>query len=151
MVLAPNDMADPKVGGIGHPRKEVEPATVLATNEGIRDQPRIDPLGSTDEVVPDNWRLVIQFEPPMRCSALGYWRTIGLALVNGRQAAPEQHLSAELKLFLGFIAGIHSPRFLQSLELPLIEIQTFGLTDDGIGPQPHPIKIIANRLIELSR
>ena len=66
MVLAADDVGDAKVDVVDHAGQQIEPAAVGAPDDGIADQPRVEPLVAADQVVPLDRRVMIQPEPPVR-------------------------------------------------------------------------------------
>ena len=84
----------------------------------------------------------------MRRDALGHRRIGGLALIDRRQAAPEQHLAAEVELLGRFVAGIDPPRRLEPLELALVEGEALRLADGGVGREAEPGQVGVDRLDE---
>ena len=56
----------------------------------------------------------------MRRDAFRHRRIGGFALVNRRQAAPEQDLAAKIQFLGRFVAGIDPPGRLQPFELAFI-------------------------------
>ena len=85
----------------------------------------------------------------MRLAALGHRRVGGLALVDRRQAAAEQHLAAKLELLGRLVAGIDPAGLAQPLELALVEVEPLRLAHDLVRCQPEPVEIVADRLVEL--
>ena len=70
---------------------------------------------------PDVWRLA------HRALRGRYRLALGLAFINRRQSAPEQHLAAKLELLGGLVAGIDSARRFQPFELAFVQIEALGL------------------------
>ena len=151
MVLAADDVGDAELDIVDDARQQVEPAAVLAAHDGVAEQPGIEALLAADEVIPDDRRIMVEPEAPMRRAAFGH-RSFGrLAFIDGRQAAPEQHLAAQLELVRRFVAGIDAAGVLQPLEFPFVEFEALGLADDSIGIEAHPCKIVPDCVIEFSR
>src|SRR4051812_6195939 len=97
MVLAANDMGDAQIDVVDDARQQVEPTAVLTSNHPVAEQLWIEPLLAANEIGPGDWPLVIETEAPMRCAAFGHPRAFGWALIDRRQAAPEQNLAAKLE------------------------------------------------------
>src|ERR1044072_8828187 len=106
MVLATDHMRDPEVDVVEYGRQEIQPAAVLAPDDGIAEQLRVEALLAADEVPPDDRRLMIEAEAPVRRAAFRDRRISRFALVDGGKSAPEQHLAAKLQLLRSLIAGI---------------------------------------------
>src|SRR5438067_10599415 len=96
MVLAAHHMCDAEIDIVDDARQEVEPAAVLAPDHWIAQQLRVEPLLPSDEIVPYDWRVMVEAEAPVRRAALRHGRLGRLALIDGRQSAPEQHLAAKV-------------------------------------------------------
>ena len=127
MILAAQHMRDTHVYIVDDRRQHVEPAAVGAANHRVRQQFGIETLLAADEVGPGDRLVMIQLEPPMGRAPFGL---IGGDLVRGqrqrgaiidrRQAAPQQDLAPQLQFLLRFIGGIDMAGGLQRLELLLI-------------------------------
>src|SRR5207247_39214 len=117
----------------------------------IAEQPRIESLLAPDQVVPGDRRFVIEPEAPVWRAAFRHGRVGGLALIDRRQAAPEQHLAAKLELVGSLVAGIGPAGCLQPLEFALVEIEPLRLTDDLVARQTEPLEVIADGPVELLR
>ena len=90
--------------------------------------------------------VMIELESPVRRDAVRNWRTFGLALIDRRQAAAEQHLAPQLQLFRRLVAGIDPARLLQPLELALIDVEPLRLTDHGVRLEAEPAEVLDDRL-----
>ncbi len=123
MVLAAHDMRYSEVDVVDDAGQQVEPAAILPADNGVGQQPGIEPLRPSDEVGPFDRRIMIEAEAPVRRSAFGRSGIRGLALVNRWKSAPEQHLAPKLELLRRLVAAIDAPRSLQPLEFTLIEIE----------------------------
>ena len=148
MVLAADDVGDGEVEVVDHAGEQIEPAAVGAADDGVADQRRVELLVAADEVVPLDRRGVVEAEAPVRGDAFGDGRVGGLALIDRRQAAAEQHLAAEVEFFGGFVAGVDAARRLQPLELALVEGEALGLADGGVGLEAEPGEVGVDRLDE---
>ena len=58
------------------------------------------------------------------------------ALVDRRQAAPEQHLAAKVQFLRGFVAGVDPAGPLQPFEFALVDFEPLRLAIDRIGNEP---------------
>src|SRR5207302_553640 len=108
-------------------------------------------LLASDQVVPDDRLVVVELEPPMRRSAFRRWLLGGVALVDRRQSASEEHLAAKIELLRGFVTGIDPSRRLQTLKLAFVQLEALRLTDDLVGAEPEPVEIVTDRMVELGR
>ena len=151
MVLAADDVGDAEVDVVDHARQQIEPAAVLAPDHRVAEQFRVEPLGATDQIGPFDRRVMIEPEAPVRRAALGRRRAAGLALVDRRKPAPEQHLAAEIELLWRFVTGIDASGGLQPFELAFVQIEPLRLAHHHVGIDPEPAEIVADRGIELGR
>ena len=71
MILAANDVRDLQVDVVDHARQQIEPAAVLAADDRIGQQLRVEPLRPADQVVPLDRRVMVEPEPPVWRTALG--------------------------------------------------------------------------------
>ena len=78
MVLAAHDVGDAEIDVVDHARQQVEPAAVLAPDNGIAQQLRVEPLLTADQVGPDDRRIMVELEAPVRRAALGHRCVLGL-------------------------------------------------------------------------
>src|SRR5205085_8885499 len=106
-----------------------EPAAVLAPHYRVAQQLRVELLLAANEIVEQDLAVVVEPEAPVRLAAFGNGRVGRLALVDRRQAPPEQHLAAKLELFGSLIAGVDPARFLQLGKFALVKIEPLGLPD----------------------
>src|SRR5437764_334176 len=68
MVLAADHMGHAKVDVIDHARQQIEPAAVLAPDDGVAQQPGVETLLSTNQVGEDDRLVMIEPEAPVRCA-----------------------------------------------------------------------------------
>src|SRR5690606_4411942 len=116
----------------------------------------LEVLMSADAIVPLDRFIVIEPEAPVRHdprALLG--RAFGLAqrecraIVDRRQAAPEQDLAPEFQLLRRLVAGIYAPCRAQRPESRLIMREPRRLPLLAVPLQPEPCEIGANRVDEL--
>src|SRR5687768_2937958 len=88
---------------------------------------------------------MVELESPVRIDAFGERRDLGLALIDRRQAAAEQHLAAKLQLLGRLVAGIDPAGLAQSLELALINCEPLRLPHRGVRFEAEPIEILDDR------
>jgi hypothetical protein len=149
MVFAADDVRDTEVDVVDHARQQVEPAAVLAAHDRVAEQLGIETLLAADQVVPHDRRIVVEPEAPMRRSVVRNRGVVEFPFVDGRQAAAEQHLAANLQLLGGFVTGVNAARVLQPLELSLVQVEALGLADELVRSESHPFEVVADRLVEL--
>src|SRR3546814_18061731 len=101
--------------------KERGPAPVGAADQGIGTRVLIEMLRTAEQVCPDDRRVMVEPETPVRCDARGHRRALRLALIDRGQPAREQDLAADLQLLGRLVTGIDAPRRLQPFELGFIE------------------------------
>src|SRR3546814_8056524 len=65
-------------------------------------------LRTADQVGPDDRRVMVEPETPVRCDARGHRRALRLALIDRGQPAREQDLAADLQLLGRLVTGIRS-------------------------------------------
>ena len=107
MVLAADHVGDAEIDVVDHAWQQIEPAAVLAPNDRVAEQFRIELLLAANEVGPHDRVHVIESEAPVRRPAFGRrGNPLGRALVDRRQAAAEQHLAPKLELLGRFVSGI---------------------------------------------
>ena len=151
MIFTPNDVGHAKIDVVDDARQQIEPAAILAPDNRVAQELRIEPLFAANKVGEDDRRVMIEPEAPVRPDALGSGRAGGLALIDRRQPAAEQDLAAQIELLWRFIAGIDAPGVLQPLKLALIEVEPLRLADDQVGSEAHPLEVVTDRLVELGR
>src|ERR1700742_497926 len=98
MVLAANDVSHSKIDVVDHAWQKIEPAPVFAADHGIAEQFGVELLLAADEVAPGDRRFMVEPEAPVRLATWGRRLVFSPALIDWRQAAPEQHLAAKLQL-----------------------------------------------------
>ena len=154
MILAAHDVGHAHGDVVDHARQHVEPAAVGAADDRIAERRRIEPLGSADQIVPRD-RRVVEAEAPVRPDAAGLDRGTRRvaelqrgAIVDRRQPAPEQHLTLEIELLRGLIGGIDAPRRAQFGKALLVQCAALGLAHLAVGGEAEPDEIVADRLRE---
>src|SRR3546814_16386400 len=95
-------------------------------------------LRTADQVGPDDRRVMVEPETPVRCDARGHRRALRLALIDRGQPAREQDLAADLQLLGRLVTGIDAPRRLQPFELGFIEREQLRLPRRAVDIEPQP-------------
>jgi hypothetical protein len=127
--------------------------SIGAAHHRIAHRRRIEALVATDEIVPRYRSPGIEPEAPVRRSSrrlepgpLGVAQAQRGAVVHRRQSPPEQHLALEIELLRGLVGGIDPARRLQFGEPRLVAVEPCRLALLGIGHQPQPGEIGADRI-----
>ena len=155
MVLAAYDMGDAHLRVIDRRRQHVEPRSIGAADDRVAHRRGIELLGSPNQIVPNDWRIMVELEAPVRHDAIGLQRgAIGVAqrerrtVIDRRQAAPRGDLALQIELLPRLISGIDPPGVAQLLETRLIDRKARRLPLLAIGDKSEPVQIGANPLDE---
>ncbi len=163
VVIAANDVGDPKVGVIDDGRERVEEGSVGADHHGIGERADVDGLIATNEIIPRDdggQRIepalgVVEPEAPVRLTPLRLEpRPLGSVeletrpIVDGRAPGRELTLALALQLVLGLVAGIKASLLFEEKCRRLITVQSRRLALLACPRQPQPLEILADPLSE---
>ena len=149
MVLAAHDVAHAQINVVDHTRQQIEPAAVGPADDWIADQRGFELLRPAHQIVPHNRRAMLQPKPPVRCHACRDRRVGGLALIDRRQSASEQHFAPHVEFLGRLVTGIDPSRRTQLVELAFIKVEPLRLPKHCVGLYAQPVEIVADRLFEL--
>src|SRR5678815_1950305 len=101
-------------------------------------------LRAANKVCPFYSGAMIELEAPVRRNAFRCGMPFRLALVNRRQPASKQHLTAKLELLRRLVASVDAAGRFQLLEFLLVKGEALRLAKDGIGDEAQPVEIADN-------
>ncbi len=153
MVLAAQHIGDAHRDIVDRARQHVEPRAVGAADHRVGQLRRLEMLVPAHSVLPFDRRIMVELEAPVGRDAFrGEIRMLGLgqlqcrAVVDRRQAAPEQHLALEFQLLRSLVGAVDASLRNQPLEILLVELEARRLPLLAVPCEPQPAQIRPDRL-----
>ena len=147
MVLTPDHVGDAEFDIVHDRRQGIEDAAVLPDQDGVAEVAAMEVLMTAHQIVPFNG-IVPQQEPPVRFAPLRLQArpvVVGQlqrgAIVDRRQAAPQQALALQRQLFRRLVAGIKPAIALQRFLRQFVAVEPVGLAGEAVPVKAEPAQI----------
>ena len=153
MILATQHMGDAHGDIVDDRGEHVEPRTIGAADDRVGQQFRVEALVAADQVGPGDRLVMVQLEAPVRRATLGFiggdlvrGQRQGGAVIDRRQAAPEQDLAAQVQFLARFIGGVDMAGCLERFEPRFIEGEAVGLFFLAVPMEAEPLQVGFDRI-----